>query len=124
MSHGNKPKKITINVSATTAIPHPPGLSDGTLSLPIGGPGDAEFTTDVVKGQPVQFVGTENATITKITEDVDLFSTNPTPANKFTGIVGSLPENETKEYTLFYTVAGHPGITYKQDPKIRGKSST
>lgn len=122
MSHGNKPKKITITVSATTATPHPPGLSDGTLTLPIGGTGDKEFTTGVVSGQTVQFVGAENLTLTKITEDVDLFSTNPTPANNFTGIVGTLPKEETKEYTLFYTVAGHPDKTYQQDPKLRGNA--
>lgn len=122
MSGGNKPPKITITVSATTATPHPPGLSDGVLTIPIGGSGDAEFTTDVVKGQTVQFVGAENLTLTSITEDVNLFSTNPTPANNFTGIVGSLPKKETKEYTLFYTVTGHPDETYQQDPKIRMKA--
>jgi hypothetical protein len=118
------PTKIIVTVSATTANPAPPGLSDGVTSLPIGGGNDAEFTTTVVAGQQIQFVpGGDVTAITRITEGAgsDIFKTDPTPANNMTGVIGSLPANDTREYTIFYTVKGHEGTTYQQDPKLHMK---
>ena len=118
------PTKIIITVSATTANPAPPGLSDGVSSLPIGGGNDAEFTTTVVAGQQVQFVAAGDITgFTDITEGPgsDIFKTDPTAANNWTGVIGSLPSTDTREYTIYYNVKGAPNNPYKQDPKLRMK---
>lgn len=122
MCNGGGPPKITVTVSATTAVPFPPGLSDGVSSVEPGGTNDKEFTTTVQPGQTVQFVPGGNVTqITAITEGEgsDIFSTDPTKANNWTGVIGSnLAKNDTREYTICYQVSGH-NDTYCQDPKLR-----
>ena len=118
------PTKIIITVSATTANPAPPGLSDGVTSLPIGGGNDAEFTTMVVAGQQVQFVTAGDITeFVEIREGAgsDIFKTDPTAANNWTGVIGSLAAPDTREYTIFYNVKGAPNNPYQQDPKLRMK---
>ncbi|MBZ0326312.1 MAG: hypothetical protein K8F54_01790 [Altibacter sp.] len=118
------PTKIIVTVSATTANPAPPGLSDGVTSLPIGGGNDAAFTTVVVAGQQIQFVPAGDITeITAIQEGSgsDIFKTDPTAANNWTGVIGSLPASDTREYTIFYNVKGAPGNPYRQDPKLQMK---
>lgn len=125
----NGPSKITITVSATAAIPHPPGLSDGLTTLPPGAPNDKAFTTEVVANQPVQFVkGGAVSAITKIEEGEgsDIFSTDPTPENNFLGKIGSLGAGQSREYTIYYTVTGKVDqsgdpIVYKQDPQLQMK---
>tara|TARA_R100000935_G_scaffold8302_2_gene17350 strand:+ start:47867 stop:48241 length:375 start_codon:yes stop_codon:yes gene_type:complete len=123
MCPGPKPLPITITVSATTALPWPPGLSDGLTSVPIGGANDADFTTEVVPGQQVIFVTAGDIiAITQITESAgDLFSINPTPENNFTGTIGPKKAILNSEYTLYYTVKGHEGTVYEQDPKLNMK---
>lgn len=123
MCNGKKPTPITITVSATTATPWPPGLSDGLTSMPIGGGNDANFTTDVVPGQQVTFKVSEDISeITDIREGVgDLFSVNPTAANGWTGIVGPKKANPESDYTICYNVNGAPNNPYCQDPKLHMK---
>ena len=129
MCNGGGPAKITITVSATTDKPYPPGLSDGVTTMPIGGGNDANFTTEVVANQPIQFVvGGDVTAITEIKEGPgsDIFSTDPTPANKFLGKIGSLPKGDTREYAIYYTVAGNVDengnpVVFQQDPKLQMK---
>jgi hypothetical protein len=125
MCPGPKPLPITITVTATTATPFPPGLSDGLLSVPIGGANDADFTTEVVPGQEVHFVvGGDISEITAITETVgDFFSVNPTQKNGWVGTVGPNRPNKTgSDYTVCYNVNGAPNNPYCQDPKLRMKA--
>jgi len=125
MCPGPKPLPITITVSATTAQPFPPGLSDGLNTLPIGGPNDAKFITEVVPGQEVHFVvGGDITEITTITETVgDFFSTNPSKANNWVGIVGSKRTNVPgSDYTVCYYVKGAAANPYCQDPKLQMKA--
>ncbi len=124
MCPGPKPLPITITVTATTATPWPPGLSDGLLSVPVGGPNDAAFTTEVVPGQQINFVAAGDIiAFTSIVESVgDLFSVDPTPANNFSGTIGPKKAIVGSEYTIFYTVRGHEGTVYQQDPKLHMKA--
>ncbi|MBT8184474.1 MAG: hypothetical protein KJN76_06520 [Eudoraea sp.] len=117
-----KPPVITITITATTAVPHPPGISDGTTTLPPGGPNDKAFTTEVVPGQTVKFTMAGDITgITKIKEGSgsDIFSQDPTPENDFTGIIGSLPSSDTRAYTIYYNVKDAPKNPYHQDPQLK-----
>ncbi|NNK72274.1 MAG: hypothetical protein HKO94_03685 [Flavobacteriaceae bacterium] len=123
MCNGGGPPKITITISATTANPFPPGLSDGVTTLPPGGPNDANFTTVVVPNQTVQFVKGGDVTEIAIVEGSgsDIFKTDPTAENNWTGVIGTGPNNnEDREYTINYKVSGHTQ-TYSQDPKLQMK---
>ncbi len=124
MCNGSKPLPITITVTATTANPFPPGLSDGITTLPIGGPNDANFTTEVVPGQKITFkVAGDISAITAIKEGAgDLFSVDPSAANGWTGTVGPVKANPGSEYTICYNVNGAPNNPYCQDPKLLMKT--
>jgi len=123
MCPGPKPLPITITISATTAQPFPPGLSDGLLTVPIGGPNDADFTTQVVPGQQVNFsVAGDISEITAIIEDAgDLFSVNPTKENNWVGIIGPKKNIPISDYTVCYNVKGAAANPYCQDPKLHMK---
>jgi hypothetical protein len=125
MCNGGGPPKIIITFSATTAVPHPPGISDGETTLPPGGPNDKKFTTAVKPGQQVQFkVAGDISAIASITEGEgsDIFETDPTAANDWTGTVGKKLENDdTREYTVCYNVNNAPANPYCQDPQLKMK---
>ena len=110
---------IKITVSATTANPFPPSLSDGTNTST--GLGDENFTTDVSAGDKVQFLVGENVTkITAITETVgNLFSQDPSAANNWTGVVKGSKPGTIADYSISYDVSGAPNNPYTQDPKLR-----
>ena len=113
-------KAHTINVSATTAKPWPPTLSDGTNVSSTEG-GDINFTTLVSAGDSVAFtVGGDVSALKKIKETKgNLFKTNPTAANNWTGIINDSKKNDKAEYSIEYDVTGAPDNPYKQDPKLQ-----
>lgn len=124
MCNGGGPPKITITISATTATPYPPGLSDGLKSLPPGNPNDAKFTTFVVPNQSVQFIKGGDVTEIQILEVAgsDIFKTDPTAANNWTGVIGTPKKGDPDflEYLINYKVKGH-SEQYSQDPKLEMK---
>ncbi len=123
MCNGGGPPKIVITITATTAVPFPPGLSDGATTLPVGGSSDKDFTTPVVPNQQVQFVKAGDITEIQIIEGTgsDIFKTDPTAANNFTGVIGTgLQNDESREYTIQYRVTGHDS-PYDQDPQLKMK---
>lgn len=124
MCNGGGPPKIIITFSATTAIPKPPGISDGSNQVGIGEGGDKKFTTEVKPGQKVQFKVAEDISgITKIEEGPgsDIFKTDPSAANEWTGVIGNLDDEDTREYTVYYNVNGAPDNPYCQDPELKMK---
>tara|TARA_R110001632_G_scaffold232813_2_gene374742 strand:+ start:2158 stop:2535 length:378 start_codon:yes stop_codon:yes gene_type:complete len=124
MCPGPKPTPITITISATAAKPNDPTLSDG---LATSQPGKAnEFKTVVVPTQTIMFrVGGDIAAITAVPEGPgsDIFSTDPLLSNNWTGIIGAdLGNNDTREYSICYTMKGDAtGTVYTEDPKLQMK---
>ncbi len=122
--------KITVAVTATTAIPHPPGLSDGSVSLPPGSSeeGDKAFTIFVEEGQTIQFVGGGDLTITAFSvkppnpfKPGDHYRYFPGPQNNYTGVIGSFGDDDVREFTISYIVKGHGNKPYSQDPQLKMK---
>lgn len=125
MCNGGGPPKIIITFSASTDIPHPPGISDGSNTISIGAGGDEKFTTVVKPGQKVQFkVDGDISDISSITEGPgsDIFETDPSAENDWTGTIGkNLADDDTREYTVCYNVNGAPSNPYCQDPELKMK---
>lgn len=123
MCPGPKPTPITITISATAADPNNPTISDGLASSQPGKVQD--FKTIVVPTQTIMFrVGGDIAAITAIPEGPgsDIFSTDPLLSNNWTGIIGSLPADDTREYSISYTMKGDTtGKVYTIDPKLQMK---
>lgn len=122
--------KITVIVSATTATPHPPGLSDGSVSLPPGSSeqGAKDFTILVEEGQTIQFVGGGDLTISGFAlkgpspfKPSDHHKYFPGPQNHYTGVIGSFGNNDVREFTITYHVKGHGDYPYSQDPQLQMK---
>lgn len=123
MCPGKNPPPITITISATAADPNNPTLSDG---LATSQPGKAkEFKTIVVPTQNIMFrVGGDIAAITAVPEGPgsDIFSTDPLLSNNWTGVIGDLPADDTREYSISYTMKGDAtGTVYTEDPKLQMK---
>lgn len=112
---------ITIVVSATTAAPFPPTISDGTNvgSTEIG---DENLTTNVGKGYTITIKkGGDISAINNIYPNLNspnLFSTVPTlqADGSWVGVIGTFPQSTTESYSIDYTVNG---TLYTQDPKIQ-----
>jgi hypothetical protein len=111
---------ITIVVSATTAAPFPPTISDGT-NVGSTESEDANLTTNVGTGYTITLKkGGDISAINNIYPNLNspnLFSQGPTlqPDGSWVGVIGSLPKNTTESYSIDYTVNG---TMYTQDPKL------
>jgi hypothetical protein len=110
-------KTITITISATTAVPWPLTISDGTSVGSTDG-GDQNLVTRVNPGDTVVFKTAGDITAINAIQvkngSPDLFSTDPTSSNGWTGIIGAKNTN-VESYNIQYTVGG---TVYTQDPKI------
>lgn len=123
-----EPKKIIITISATETHQYPPGLSDGTVSLPPGGPedGDREFTILVEENQKIQFVSGGEAVVmgivppdgaTHYPENRNPFSTEPSDQNGLTGVIRKW-DGPSAKFTINYRVGNNK---HTQDPELRMK---
>lgn len=112
---------ITIVVSATTAAPFPPTISDGT-NVGSTETGDENLTTNVGAGYTVTIKkGGDISAINNIYPNLNspnLFSQGPVlqADGSWVGVIGTLPKNTTESYSIDYTVNG---TMYTQDPKIQ-----
>lgn len=111
-------KTITITISATTASPSPLTISDGT-TVGSTDTDDQNLITKVNPGDTIVFkiagdISEINAIQVK-DGSPDLFSTDPTSRNGWTGIIGA-KVTSIESYNIQYTVGG---IIYMQDPKIQ-----
>lgn len=111
----------TVTVSATTANPFPPSLSDDEGHQADTAEGDKNMTTLVGPGDSVTWAkGGNISSLDNVfeTNGVDLFIVDPSQENNGTwiGIVGSLPPGTEEEYSITYTVQGK---SYTQDPRLR-----
>ena len=113
-------KAITITISATTAVPWPLTISDGTLTSTTDD-GDQNFVTNVNAGDSIAFVTagdiTEIVSIQAKPGNPDLFSTDPSSSNRWTGVLGAKTTN-VESYNITYNVRGNDG-PYTQDPRIQ-----
>ena len=113
-------KAITITISATTDAPSPLTINDGT-SVGSTDSGDQNLVTKVNSGDTITFkiAGdiTEIIAIQLKPGSPDLFSTDPTSSNGWTGVLGSKSTN-TESYNILYKVRGHYDV-YTHDPKIQ-----
>lgn len=110
---------INITVSATTAQPWPPTLTDPTHSSDTE-PGDIAFTTAVSAGDRVQFLTGGNVTaIACISEtEGNIFSVNPSFANGWLGVIKGAAPGTIASYRIIYDVNNESNHPYSQDPKI------
>lgn len=110
---------ITITISATKAVPYPPTISDGTNTVSTE-PSDEGLVTAVSTGNQIKFVKAGDITSIEIIETggQDVFSTNPTAQNNWTGVIGVFPATTTEAYSITYVV---DGTTYVLDPQLRMK---
>jgi len=111
-------KTITITISATTASPSPLTISDGT-TVGSTDTDDQNLITKVNPGDTIVFkiagdISEINAIQVK-DGSPDLFSTDPTSRNGWTGIIGA-KVTSIESYNIQYTVGG---TIYMQDPKIQ-----
>ncbi len=114
----------TVTVSATTANPFPPSLSDDEGNNANTGPGDAAMTTLVGPGDSVSWQRAGDvSSLDNIFEPTgtDLFIIDPSKEDDGTwvGIIGSMPPGSEEAYSITYSVAGVQQPT--QDPKLRVK---
>jgi hypothetical protein len=112
-------KSVTIVVSATSASPFPPTISDGT-SVGSTEEGDENLTTNVGSGYTVVIkMAGDISSINNVysTNGVNLFSSGPSRQSdgSWSGVIGALPKGTVETYSINYTVGGN---TYIQDPKI------
>ncbi|WGK64049.1 hypothetical protein [Croceiramulus getboli] len=123
MCTGSKPAPITITVTAFDSNPCQPSLSDGEHQAPPGQ--SKEFVTKVKKGQTVMFrVGGDIQEITAITEGPgsDIFEQDPSKSNNWTGVIGKLDKEDTREYSVSYSMKANPGessVLCSVDPKLQ-----
>lgn len=107
------PKTITITISATAENPGSPTVSDDNRGVGSG----PTFTTSVAEGDTVVFAVSGDSTnniaeISNLVIKNDLFSTEPTKENNWTGIIGDTEGDIT--YTIVYRMKD-----YRLDPKIK-----
>lgn len=113
----------TIQISATTATPYPPTLSDGTNTSSTES-GDQNFTTEVEGGKTIQWeIDGDISSIESITFEKDNFFTElPTADNDWTATLkpkGKKKKGATDQYTIDYNVTGAPNNPYSQDPRLK-----
>ncbi|GGD85710.1 hypothetical protein [Planktosalinus lacus] len=113
------PKKVTITISATSAVPYPPTISDG-VNVGSTQTEDDNLTTSVQSGNVVVFqkAGDVGA-ISNIYETggSNVFKKLPAIQSDGTwkGEIGAFPAGTIETYGITYTV---DNVTYNQDPKI------
>ncbi len=82
------------------------------------------ITTEIKKDQTVQWVASDGiASIQNITPkagNTDLFSTDPSRANSWTGTVGDFAADTEEAYSIYYKVDGDD-TTYNDDPRLKMK---
>jgi len=117
-----------IVISATTDVPHPLTLTEGTTSSSTE-TGDQNFTTEVGSGDTVQWQIDPNSNISGISGisvSRPYFSQLPTSANQWIGRVGTSNGSKANDtYDINYSVTGAtlpPGNPYTQDPIIKMKN--
>jgi hypothetical protein len=124
MPNPNTPDHIIV-ISATTAVPHPLTLTEGTTSSSTE-TGDQNFTTEVNSGDTVQWQFDSNSNISGISAvsvTRPFFSQLPSSDNQWIGRVGtSNGEKANESYTISYSVTGAPANPYTQDPIIKMKN--
>lgn len=111
-------KTIVITISASTAVPWPLTINDGT-SVGSTDEGDKGLVTKVNPGDTVVFKTAGDITAINAIQikdgSPDLFSTDPTSSNGWTGIIGA-KTTSIESYNIQYTVGG---TVYIQDPKLQ-----
>lgn len=111
----------TVTVSATTAKPYPPSLSDDEGHQADTEDGDKNMTTLVGPGDVVTWQkGGNISSLDNVfeTAGTDLFIVDPSPGNNGTwvGIVGSMDSGAEEAYSITYTVGGQ---SHTQDPRLK-----
>jgi len=127
MANPNTPDHIIV-ISATTAVPHPLTLTEGTTSSSTE-TGDQNFTTEVNSGDTVQWQIDSNSNISDISGisvTRPFFSQLPSSGNQWIGRVGTSNGSKAHDtYSIEYSVTGAtapPGNPYTQDPIIKMRS--
>jgi len=124
MAKSKTPDHIIV-IYATSDDPWPLTLTEGATSTHTD-PNDKKFTTEVNKGETVQWQIDPDS---KISEIIDItvskpyFSQKPKSINQWTGKVGnSNGSKATDQYKIKYKVTGAPLPSYTQDPLIKMKT--
>lgn len=125
------PDRIQIVFSTDEHNIYPPGINDGTNSVPPGNSeqADKDFTTVVEPGQEIQFTRNTDDKIRILSigiTDRRTFTQFPSGDNDFVSVIGNFP-GDTVDYDVQYYVEGvglgsdpdEEPIIFSQDPKLR-----